>query len=931
MKDFRKELLKESMRRTEKTKQIFSKTASLSQKITVESIHEHNMRKESGMEKISMPVAQGQLKLKNSTSNLKWWVVNPSDRVQKIIDDIKAAFKPFLFALGKKGKKQPIDPKVYFPNGSFSPSSEQSKFSGEPQCSLRIEFGFSRQLIPTDKEFGPVAQNSVSKLNSILPGFSDFINLIDKLRITLNPFFHKISPSRAAGTLLGKRDIESFVESEYSRYKSNGIRLPDGNVLNTSKFYDQQMSLKESGIGLFPTLTDSFDRIYNTDEHLQSITDVMPLVRAVLEKMRQGYDLDKNALKLDIQESFNAIKGDSVSHQQSIEDTYNRISLAFDNSKKVLSPNEDPSGYEILWHNKATNKIYRGFKTIGNKSAKMPVGLDTKDIKLILKNLTIHGPGISRTFLYPDQFIIPGASMKYQSNGWDTHPTKPGNKMPLIPSLRNIGGKTQYDFDQINLGRIHLSMYGQQVKILLKNFGPKCKEWFSILQKTPKLDQNQNTEIIETIKNIIGDSGVLSRTNAETFAEALNQFPDYESMMSRLQYSSSSQNRGTSAIRSTDQSFIDKECFELLKSFGYYVSKMMDFTSGLMHRCCHESVKSRVEKMQLVSEDFYGRRYSTSGGKAAYGSVVVGVRYAFNSIELGSHDVNIQKIVREKRKNRQWARPKDGEPEVLRQTIHHQRGDIIDDVLQPEGEMSVVKLVENMQFWIGISSSDADFKKTVAVADDWASLLTKLHALYPNLDQEDGLALFDPLNVNIKKLQKAVSSTIAATLEEIESQEEMEPIEIVLKEYGGEMEVIDSQIKNRPEEFSTDMEEIQNSTSIPGPQYSNQTVLPKQPQTLQPPLENQEEKDVWNNNNQWETNTKPNDKPKPFPLPIPNYITKKKPSRNLFRKGVDPENSKLQRADVIDNLIKIADRLDRSGQFKISDKIEIFIRRLQQE
>lgn len=951
--NFKQELLKESIDRTSSLRKTASTRNTLASRFTVETIEEFENIKEASLSKIAMPVAQGQLKLRNSSSNLKWWVVKPEGRVQQIVEEIKAAFKPFLYAVGKQNKRTPINPQAYFPNGRFETSKEQPKIAGEPQCSLRVEFGFTRQLVPTDKEFQGPAQQSINSINQILPGFKEFISTIESSRLTLNPFFHKISPSRAAGTLISKGMTEGFLQSEHQRYQSDQIRLPDGTILSGAGFYQNQMRDMQNGVSMFPTMTDSFNRIYDTAEHLKDIHDPMPLVRAVLEKIRQGYSLDTDGLKADIEADKGPIKQDA-SHAQQQAEQFERLSSAYKKAITPLRANENPEEYETLWTDKSSQRTYRGFKVMGNKSAKVPVGLEVNDIKLILKNLTIQGPGVTQTFLYPDQFVVPGASMKYQSNGWDSHPTNVGSRMPLLPSMRAINGNMEYDFDQINLGRIHLSMYGKQVKTLLAKFGPKCKEWFTILRDPSKkalsslYQDRSNTIPLEAIEHILG-AQQLQRTNAETLAENLMKYPTYQALLQRLQYSLSSKSRGTTSIQSDAESYLDEEGFALLQRWGYYVSKMMDLVSGLMHRACEEGVNTRLTSKgqpRLIPERFYGRRYSTSGGKASHGSVVVGIRYAFNSVELGSHDIELQRVVREKRKTRGWGRPGQDQPEVVRQTRHHQRGDVIDPALQPDGEEAIVKLVENMQFWIGVSSSDADFKRTVAVADDWPSLLAKLHTLYPNIDREDGLAIFDPLNMNIQRLQNAISRTIAATLEEIKSAGISSPIEVVLQQYDGNSKVIDrvdaDAEANELSEQDTGIEEKQPEAQTalppapvqpPSPQPATPGVAPAVPGAGAPTPQTQPTTPVTPLVPQ--PGAKPpsekKKKPKPFPLPAPDYITKKKLTRSLFRKGIDPNTSKLQHAEVISNLVKVADRLDSAGQVSVANKIDLLIKKLSQE
>lgn len=920
-----------------------SKFASI---ISQESIREFETIKEAAFHKLAMPVAQGQLKLKNSSSNLKWWVIKPEGRVEQIANEIQKAFTPFFTQLSKSGKEQQLDPKAYFPNG-FQTSEDRKKNAAEPQCSLRVEFGFARQLIPTDKEFQGRSESILQEIEIILPGFRDFINAIQDSRLTLQPFFHKISPSKAAGTLISKAQIEQFIEAENQRYRSgSGSMLPDGTLLNTSSFYSNQMQLMQNGVSLFPTMTDSFDRIYDTEQHLNGIHDVMPLIRAVLEKIRQGYSLDENGVKTDVQ-SYKQKSTKTRLHSSFREEKTNKIIQSFRDALTALGPDEDPSSYETLWHDKSSNTIYRGFRVIGNKSAKVPVGLDIDDIRIMLKNLTQHGPGVVDTFLYPDQFVVPGASMKYQSNGWDTHPTKPESTMPLLPSLRNINNQLEYDFDQINLGRIHLAMYGKQVKDLLSAFGEKCKNWFNTIKK----QQATRSEASEIINHIIGFVNAHQRTNAETLAENLQQLQTHEAMMQRLQTSSSSKVRSTKSIESGKNSYIDPECFRMVQTHGYYVSKMMDLASAIMHRSCEESIYSRIStksgQNRIVPERFYGRRYSTSGGKAAYGSVVVGIRYAFNSVELGSHDSGLRKIVRQKRKKNDWERPESGEPEIVRQTEHYQQGDVIPAALQPDGWNAIIKLVENIQFWIGISSSDSDFKKTTAVADDWPSLLSQLHTLYPGIDAEDGMALFDPLNANIKNLQNAVSKTINDTLKHIKTQGSQEDIEVVMVNYDGstrlvgELHAEDADVSDNFEERSdrsdypvaqpypggnvtsvgyATMDKLrQNNPTLNAPvPLSQKTPAQKPTPPNQPPI-------VPNNNAD-----KKQDKPKPFPMPVPSYITKKKPSRSLFRKGFDPNSTKLQRADIfVDILIKTANKLDKIGKNNLADKIDQLLKLIQ--
>lgn len=948
MNDFKQHLLNESLQRVSNLTKTASSRDILAQQFTVETLENFELQKEASLLKVAMPVAQGQLNLRNSSSNIKWWVVKPEGRVKQIADEINAAFKPFFFDLSDKNKKQTIDPKTYFKNGQFNTSSDQSKLSGEPQCSLRIEFGFTRQLVPTDKQFQQTANLGIETLNKVLPGFKNFVNAIQNSRLTLNPFFHKISPSRAAGTLLGRKQIEEFINSENTRYNRMPLNLPDGTKLAGNNFYADQMANMQAGISLMPTLTDSFDRIYDSNEHLKDIHDIMPLTRAVLEKMRQGYSLNKETLKKEVMYSSHA-GIQTEQHQKYSEEKFEKIVAAFNKCLTPLKPNEDPSNFETLWQDRQSQTIFRGFQISGTRTKKQPVGLEVDDIKLMLKNLTIHGPSVKEPYLHPNQFVIPGASMKYQSNGLDSHPTQLGAKMPLLPSLRIVNGKVDYDFDQINLGRVHLAIYGRQIKALLINFGQKCKEWMAALHDPQRRVIapvfGSNNVAGEMINHIVGSQMSLKRSNAETLVENLARFPTYKQMMTRIQESLSSKNRGTSSIESDNESYMDEECFELLKRYGYYVSKMMDLVSGMMHKSCKEGMRSKITNNRgipsLVSEEFYGRRYSTPGGKASYGNIVVGIRYAFNSVELGSHDIDLQRIVRDKRHKNKLNRPQSGMPDVVRQTRHHQQGDVIDPQLQPDGESAIVKLVENMQFWIGQSSSDADFKTTLFVTHDWNQLLAHLHKMYPALDSEDGLAQFDPIQINIKKLQNAVSKTIAATLQELNNQSE-EGVEVVLSHSDGSQEIIGSPHSYTDTSPPQEIEEVDVNPN----QSQTQTQTNKNPvqptgvnnkipktQPLKPPLENVTSPASGTQNPPAMDPKKSPDtkKAKPFPDPGPDYITKFKPKRQLFRKGIDPGTSKLQRAELLNNLVKIADRLDETGNEKLSNKIDLLIQKLTRE
>jgi hypothetical protein len=525
-------------------------------------------------------------------------------------------------------------------------------------------------------------------------------------------------------------------------------------------------------------------------------------------------------------------------------------------------------------------------------------------------------------------------------------------------------------------------------------------------------DKAESTELIRLIQS---DPEGLQRLNS---MRPGGESKEEKALLSTLKASG----RKPQKAKSTG---ISDNLYQQLHQNGYAVSKMMDFLHALMVRACEERIVQKydpdaaqkiieqknakreaaglkpldmaaVPKEKRTADDeahhlSFGRSYSSTTGKNDGGKITFGIKYAFTSPE-GSNDPLLSELSSKHRRRPRAARPgrsaaepglytaPEGAPDPAagRVTQHPQQGIEREEVFQPERPHGIVRVMEDMTFWIGLKSSGSGFARTLRGKEtkesfsvrlpntySYQDALAELERLYPQL-KEDLAIIFVPISLNIEKLKQAMDKTMVKVKEELVQMGV--DLDIAITDPMNRSRIVDSQDlgaaavledimaagdetaanvqeqpmaappgagyeqapPQQPEEIVPAIQEVppveqptpgQLAPQIPG--LPEEQIPPGQPGIAFPPGQEEEEPNAM-------PKAMPT-APKEFPMSEPGYIGRRKKMKPLVRKGPDPMLAKLRHSSKENVLLSLANKLDKQGQTKLADKLDVLLQVLNEE
>lgn len=440
------------------------------------------------------------------------------------------------------------------------------------------------------------------------------------------------------------------------------------------------------------------------------------------------------------------------------------------------------------------------------------------------------------------------------------------------------------------------------------------------------------------------------------------------------------QNNGYIEEKSTDrETKMDQAGFDSWSKYGYPLGKMMDFVSCLVYASSGE-VYERKSRKETVHDEVFGRNYSTSSGKGNGGQVMIGMRYAYNAGEVA--DINTEEgkqvidMINEERNRRHDAYKikgptyrKSSNWENLGEKVVNINGKLVsvgEHQPLPQGatppeytSVKVIKVIENLEFFIGHAGSEDGWLKQMESGTDWQALLSSFKQRYPTLQgMLDVLispiqARFDLLEVNAKKaidnvrrrLEEELSSSPDAPSGkisvEVELQQQRSGTSILsTNSIADQTKVLQDKTEsdktkdpNENLEISAGDTEQPNTPEPVQPTVPTSPVSPNVPNTAPEisdttqtgPTETMEELDKQPPIKPTTPVTQPQQMPKPMEE-NPRFVGKRKSPRNLVRRS--PVRGITNRSSVITRLEKIANELDRRGITLLSDKVDIILKRI---
>lgn len=320
----------------------------------------------------------------------------------------------------------------------------------------------------------------------------------------------------------------------------------------------------------------------------------------------------------------------------------------------------------------------------------------------------------------------------------------------------------------------------QPGKLSGDNIIPQIDQWVAKIQAV--VDQaGQDRNALKQIKQDVSEMAYnLSKTHQQDPRGF--SWDQYSLAMSKLgdikTGSGNSIVKNLNSIGSEDeQQMLSQQGFPIYQKYGYPVAKMLDLLSCIMIRSCNDSNESRVSKKtgETIPEEHYGTNYSSGTGKAGSTKLMFGVRYAFRGAELGSDDQQLLRAMRKERSKRKMKVPPTG-VDVSPQTLHPQKGTEIDETFQnAEGVNPGGRIIEEITYWVGQASGSAGFHKGLDEGDgglqikgkSWREVTDYVERQYPQLISQLGL-VFEPVNVDLKRLQEATKRSIAAVIQNMD-------------------------------------------------------------------------------------------------------------------------------------------------------------------
>jgi len=212
---------------------------------------------------------------------------------------------------------------------------------------------------------------------------------------------------------------------------------------------------------------------------------------------------------------------------------------------------------------------------------------------------------------------------------------------------------------------------------------------------------------------------------------------------------------------------ITADGFKAWKQYGYKLSKIMDLISAISVRACAQ------QRSYSGGAKAYGVGYSTASGKAGGGEVMLGVRYAYRASDYKDYFVSpanreadvtghLDSYFSTLRRALGKRHIRTGDVLTAR-TRNFEQGDWLPDTLeysQQAARRGGFVVVENVEYFVGIATSNKHFHKTLHHSMNFRDSLNYLYTHYA--DSFDQTQIFiEPFSINLKSLYGHVKKAVA--------------------------------------------------------------------------------------------------------------------------------------------------------------------------
>jgi len=302
--------------------------------------------------------------LHNATWNLEWTYPDIGPKAAAIKQDIEENFAPYMREeVHEQGKKHslPIGGGMYRFEAQPVDSPE---YSDEPDATLVMRFRYRRHIKPIyNKKALQIANNATSSVSNLV-GFDvdEFINDIEENNVSLNPYFHPSSMAEEKGGNISDDDLLRFLIDQKERYSSTPV---DRNMLGVDSlsFYTQHQNKFHKTNSISLTKQNRSGMKFSNSE-IDDLKFDSYIMRAIANKIRQGYAIDYRALKenliREVQRHRQMTKMSDDEFRHAIYKANQRIKKIVEEFHQGMNPVELPLTPE---QKVARNKLMESLKT----------------------------------------------------------------------------------------------------------------------------------------------------------------------------------------------------------------------------------------------------------------------------------------------------------------------------------------------------------------------------------------------------------------------------------------------------------------------------------------------------------------------------------------------------------------------------------------
>lgn len=458
------------------------------------------LRRRAAIEKASMSYHIGQNEFANS--NVRWQKVQTTANMDKIDQQLIAAFRPHFYGL-LEGKRIPIE---------------------SPDLVLRYQA--YREIIPVPVKGNEQSQqdhknaiDAIATVNGFVSGFHEFIDAMNNGALPNVLYFHTSLRSKKDGGFSAE-DVRDFIESEVSRYQQEPM-VSHGKPISDMFYVDHL------GEDVRPTEQGRSHRRYDLAS-MDRETSPSKILRWIQFATQRGFKLDLKAVENDI--------------RQILQDAYERQGLTDPNNamqedqRKMLEayyvglkPNGKLKKTSVLarmmrLNNVGITKLIDSMEGSG-KHKTCPL-FDISELRIIGKNMVGQHPEIT-----PGTYTVPHETTTYRANGFDSQKDDELSTMHVLPAMKKLPtGQMVYDRDQGNFMGNQCRTYGKDMVEFMRQWGVWADNAIKHLNSSKADTSFEGSDVVSDAWNAVFDN----RTNAENILDLLRQYPDYDSFYANV-------------------------------------------------------------------------------------------------------------------------------------------------------------------------------------------------------------------------------------------------------------------------------------------------------------------------------------------------------------------------------------------------------------